>query len=317
MDTAFAYLSFSSCTILSSSTALLRYSNSEIACGCGSNYCKHPSTELDLPVCDTIDGNVGITADEDVTFNAQYITGYLQISVTPSHVKVSFPYLKTIGGDFYPDSAFDSAEVDIPYLTCIGGGSVGTNVYFPKLNLGMSGPGVTIGKDINFAQSSTSFANSKIIAINGSMYYTLGTAAFDWPYLKTLAGDVYITQTNGQGQINFQSIETIGSIFLTQFCQVDFINLQSVEKLYATSYAIYCDRSIDVYLPHNQTTGCDTPCGRVHCDNGAIPALTDECSFEYNSPSSKDDDVNNAIDVILVAGCAAAGAVLLIGAGGA
>lgn len=173
------------------------------------------------------------------------------MSLMSSSVTVSFPYLTTIGGCFYPTSTFGSGKVDTPYLNCIGGRRGGAQMSFPQLNLGISGPGITIGKGISFSLSTTNFTNSKIIAINGSMYYMQGTDAFDWPYVKTLAGDVYITQTNGQNQLNFQSIETIGTIYLTQTYSIDSINLQSVQKFYATYNAIYYDGSIPVYLPND------------------------------------------------------------------
>lgn len=270
---------------------------------------------IDLPTCDTINGNVQNTANENITFNAKCITEDLTINVASSSVTVTFPYLTTIGGSFTPKSSFSSGIIDIPYLTCIGGGIGGTQITFPKLNLGMSGPGVTIGKDINFRQSTTSFANSKIISINGSMYYEQGTDTFDWSHLKTLAGDVYITQTatSGQGQLNFQSIETIGTIYLTQPYDMKSINLQSVQKFYATYAAIYCGgASIPVLSPDNQTALCDLECTRVNCDNGTVPILTDKCSFQDNTG----DATENGINIALIAGCAAAGAAL-IGAGGA
>ena len=105
---------------------------------------------------------------------------------------------------------------------------------------------------------------------------------------------------------------TIGTIYLTQTYGLNSINLQSVQKFYATYNAIYCDASIPVLLPDNQTVLCDVGCTRVDCDNGTVPILTDECSFQDNTG----DTTESAMNIALIAGCAAAGAVL-IGAGGA
>ena len=122
---------------------------------------------------------------------------------------MSFPHLQTIGGGFYPYKSLSEGSVDIPILTCIGGSLYDNAVQLPSLNLGMSAEGIHIGGDVHYDASHTNFTNANIVAINGSIYYGQCTAAYDWPYLKTLVGTVNINQTYHTTQHPTTSSESI------------------------------------------------------------------------------------------------------------
>ena len=177
---------------------------------------------------------------------------------------MSFPRLQTIGGGFYPYKSLSEGSVDIPILTCIGGNLYDHAVQLPSLNLGMSAEGIHIGGDVHYDASHTNFTNANIVAINGSIYYGQCTAMYDWPYLKTLVGTVNIYQTtpfSSSTTLNFQSLETLGAIYLDYGAVISTIDLRSLEKFYVTSgvaISCYYSASVEVLLPDSKTVVCSS-----------------------------------------------------------
>ena len=294
------------------------------SCGCGTSSCQYPSTTLDLRACDIINASVSITSEENIVFNAQYITGNLRINVNSDNpISVSFPRLQTIGGGFYPYKSLSEGSVDIPILTCIGGNLYDHAVQLPSLNLGMSAEGIHIGGDVHYDASHTNFTNANIVAINGSIYYGQCTAMYDWPYLKTLVGTVNIHQTtpySSSTTLNFQSLETLGAIYL-DMARISTIDLRSLENFYDITYdAISCYNAVvEVLLPYNRTVVCsrdqEMTCDVVPCNNGTVPIITEECVFTTSDGTISGGSEGSKSVFALVAGCAAGGAVFLLAAG--